>query len=206
MAKKREFVDKNRDVMEGYYDALEACYDLREESSGDVESLKLLRDKINQLIEKDPDFLDPYILLYEVLREEGNPQRAEKLVDDAYERAIALITDKNGNWPDIMEWAYLENRHIIRTILNKAILLWENNDSEGALELFRKLLKTNPGDNVGARYHILAIKMGMTFDEFEGQFNKGGYYDMELVDWFEDNYDDFPEEFDWWEEAIEELE
>ncbi|MFO7968055.1 MAG: hypothetical protein R6U44_10705 [Archaeoglobaceae archaeon] len=207
MAEKTEFVDENRDVMENYYDVLEDYYDLREKGgSGDVESLKLVEDKIWGLIEKDPDFLDPYILLYDILKEEENPQQAEELLDNAYERAVALITDKNGNWPDILEWMHLENRHIIRTILNKAILLWENEDFKNALELFRKLLKTNPGDNVGARHYILAIRMGMTFDEFEDRFDKGGYYDTELMDWFEDNYKDFPDEFGWWEEAVEELE
>lgn len=200
MAEQREFIDEYRDVMGDYYEFCEKC------NSGKIQSIGSLKKQIKQLIDKDPDFLDPYILLYDLLKKEGNPQKAQEVLDDAYERAIHLITDRNGNWPDTLEWINLENRHIIRTILNKAIQLWETSDFEGALDLFRKLLKTNPGDNVGARQFILAIRMGMTFDEFEGRFNKGGYYDMELMDWFEDNYRAFPDEFGWWEEAVKELE
>ncbi len=196
MAKRqREYVDKDHKVMNIYYDLCER-YNGR--------NAKSIKKQLKQLIEKDPDFLDSYLLLYEILQDEGNLSEAEKVLNDAYERALKLITDKKGNWPDILEWGRLRNRHIIRTILNKAIWLWENKKIDNALDLFRKLLKTNPGDNVGARYYILAIRMNMSFEEFENRFNKEGYYDMELSDWFDENYKRFPEEFDWWEKAIEE--
>ena len=63
-------------------------------------------------------------------------------------------------------------------------------------------MKSNPGDNVGARDNILAIRMNMTFNEFEKKFNKGGYYDNKLTDWFAKNYKKYPDEFDWWEKAV----
>jgi len=177
-------------------------YDLCERYDG--RNVKSMKKQLKQLIEQDPDFLDSYILLCEILEGEGNDAEAEKLLDKAYDRAVRLITDKNGNWPDVLEWGWLENRHIIRAILNKAISLWNNNEIDGALDLFRKLLKTNPGDNVGARDYILAIRMNMSFEDFEKRFNKGGFYDMELSDWFDKNYKSFPDEFDWWEKAVEE--
>jgi len=143
-------------------------------------------------------------LLYEILQEEGDLQEAERVLDEAYDRALKLIKDKKGNWPDLLRWGWLENRHIIRTILNKAISLWESKKMMNALDLFRKLLKTNPGDNVGARYYILAIRMDMSLKEFEKRFDRGGYYDNKLVAWFDKNYKNFPDEFDWWEKVIEE--
>ena len=158
---------------------------------------------MKKLIEKDPDFLDSHVLLYQILQDEDNPAETEKILDEAYNRAIKLITDKHGNWPDVLEWGWLENRHIIRAILNKAILLWDKNKTEEALDIFRKLLKTNPGDNVGARDFILAIRMNMTYKEYEKRFNKGGYYDNESADWFNKNYKKFPDEFSWWEKAVE---
>jgi len=195
--KQREYVDKNHRVRETYYD-------LYEEYDGkNAESMKR---QLKQLIEKDPDFLDSYLFLYEILQDDGNFHEAEKVLNEAYGRALKMITDKKGNWPDILEWGLLENRHIIRTIFNKAISLWRNKEIDNALDLFRKLLKTNPGDNVGARDYILAIRMGMSFEKFEERFNKGGYYDMELVKWFDKNYNKFPDEFDWWEKAIKEYE
>jgi len=66
-------------------------------------------------------------------------------------------------------------------------------------------LKTNPGDNVGARDFILAIRMNMSYETFEKRFNKGGYYDTELTEWFEKNYKKYPDEFEWWEKVKEEL-
>ena len=195
MAKKqREYVDKNHNVTDVYYD-------LREKYNGS--NTKSTKRQLKQLIEKDHDFLDSYLLLYEILQDDGNLPEAEKILNDAYERALKLIIDKKGNWPDVLEWGWLENRHIIRTILNKAISLWKNKEIDDALDLFRKLLKTNPGDNVGARDYILAIRMNMSFEEFENRFDRGGYCDKELSDWFDKNYKRFPDEFGWWEKAIE---
>jgi len=142
-------------------------------------------------------------LLYEILNDDGNSAEAEKVLDDVYGRALKLITDRKGNWPDILGWGWLENRHIIRAIFNKAVSLWHHNEVGEALDLLRKLLKTNPMDNVGARDYILAIRMGMSFDEFEGRFNRGGYYDIELTEWFDKNYGRFPEEFGTWEKVVE---
>ena len=137
------------------------------------------------------------------MQDEGNLSEAEKIFNEAYERSLKLIMDKKGNWPDVLEWGWLENRHIIRTILNKAISLWKIGETDGVLNLFRKLLKTNPGDNVGARDYILAIRMNMSFEDFEKRFNKGGYYDTDLSDWFDKNYKRFPDDFDWWEKEVE---
>ena len=193
----REFVDKDHRVMSDFYDICER-YNERNKA--------LVKKELKELIEEDPDFLDPYLFLYQILEDEGDLNRAEKILNEAYRRAIALITDKDGSWPDVLEWGWLENRHIIRTILNKALSLWRNNEIEESLDLFRKLLKTNPNDNIGARFYILAIRMGMSLDDFEDRFNKGGYYDSEMIDWFDRNYKDFLDEFGWWEKAIEEEE
>jgi len=195
--KRREYVDRDHDVMGDYYDLCERY---------NRKTAKTIKKQLKRLIEKDPDFLDSYLLLYQILQDEGDLSEAEKILDDAYERALKLITDKKGNWPDVLEWGWLENRHIIRTILNKAISLWKNGERDNALDLFRKLLKTNPADNVGARHYILAIRMNMSFEKFEKRFNKGGYYDMELMDWFDRNYKKFPDEFGWWETAAENYE
>ncbi|MBM4241073.1 MAG: tetratricopeptide repeat protein [Euryarchaeota archaeon] len=162
-----------------------------------------LKTELEKLIKKDPDFFDSYLTLFQILQSEGRPSEAMELLDEAYRRAINLITDKKGEWPDLLEWGWLENRHIIRTILNKAISLWKAGKTDDALDIFRKLLKSNPGDNVGARNYILAIRMKMSFKKFEKRFNKGGYYDSSLTNWFEKNYRKFPDEFEWWDKATE---
>ena len=189
MAKKlREYEDNYHEVMSKFYDLTEEYND---------RNVTTIKRQLGKLIEKDPDFLDSYLFLYQIYQDEGKLQDAEKLLDEAYNRAIKSITDKKGNWPDIMEWEWLENRHITRTILSKAIALWRDKESDDALEILRKLLRTNPRDNVGARDYILAIRMNMSFEEFEDKFDRGGYYDGELMVWFEKNYKKFPDEFDW---------
>lgn len=194
-AKSREFVDEREhgEVMDAYYGITESY------TGENTEEVKL---KLKKLIEKDPYFLDPYLLLMEILNEEENFEQGEEVLNLAYQKAMELILDKDRNWPDILEWGWLENRHIIRTIVNKALFLWAQGENEKALELLRKLLKTNPNDNVGARDYILAIRMGLSFDDFEDRFDRGGFYDSELSDWFQENYKKFPDEFDWWEKDL----
>lgn len=192
--KKRVYIDKEHEVMTYFYDLCEICND---------ETVDFVKKELRKLIEKDPDFLDSYLFLYEILVEEGSEEGAEELLNEAYERAIKMITDEKGNWSDVLEWDVLENRHIIRAILNKALYEWDKGNEDKAIDLFRKLLKTNPCDNVGARFYILAIRMHLSLDEFQKRFDKGGYYDDKLNEWFYENYHKFPDEFADWEKEIE---
>ena len=166
--RKITFVDKDHEVSTAYYDLLEKSKRLND---------KGMKKELRALIEQDPDFLDSYTMLYEILQDEGSFSKAEDIIGEAYQRAIKIITDKNGDWPHEMFWGYLENRHIIRAIQNRALSFWAQGKTEDALDILRRLLKSNPGDNVGARDFILAIRMDMSFEEFERRFDKGGYYD-----------------------------
>ena len=197
MTNLREYVDRDHEVMDTYYD-------LCERYTG--RNAKTIKKQLEELIKRDPDFLDSYIFLYRILFRENKAKEAKKVLNEAYERAVKLITDENGNWPDILEWGWLENRHIIRAILNKGVLSWGSNDTECAITIFRNLLKTNPCDNPGVRFYILAIRMGISFRKFEKRFNRGGFYHQDLLEWFEENYQKFPDEFGWWEKAVEEYE
>ena len=125
-------------------------------------------------------------------------EAGEALLGAAYQRALRRVADADGTWPKSLEWGWMENRHIIRTFLNQAIALWEERRTDKALDLFRKLLRANPNDNAGARDYILAIRLGLTFAGFETKFaSQFGYDGMKLVDWFDRNSKQFPEEFDW---------
>ncbi len=193
----REFIDRDHNVANAYYA-------LRERFNG--RNMAFIKREAKKLIEQDPDFLDSYILLYEMLEEQVNFKESDEILDEAYKRALALITDEEGNWPDLLEWGWLENRHIIRTLLNKAISFWRHKQNENALDLFRNLLKASPTDQSGARNFILAIRMGFSYNEFWRRFDKGGYFDEELPDWFEEHCKKFPDEFEGWEEVINEVE
>tara|TARA_B100000508_G_scaffold140288_1_gene140822 strand:+ start:1751 stop:2320 length:570 start_codon:yes stop_codon:yes gene_type:complete len=184
----REFVDENRDIAIKYYDL---CDIDRSTKKG----LDFVKSELKNLIKEDPYFLDSYSDYYQVLIDQGDLVEARKVINTGYKNAMYLILDSSGNWPDSLEWGWIENRHIIRLLINKSIDEWSSNNEDIALELFRKLLKTNPRDNGGVRFYMLAILMGLSFDDYEEQFNKGGYYDDSSWNWFNKNYKKFASEF-----------
>lgn len=59
-SKPREFIDKDHPVMEEYYELIDRY------GESDPKSLKT---QVRKLIEQDPDFLDPYIILFEILQD-----------------------------------------------------------------------------------------------------------------------------------------
>lgn len=190
-----EFLDKGCSEMDTYYD-------LMDNPKIKVTTIKM---EMGKLITKNPDFYDSYLLLANILRSERKEQQARELLFTAYQRAVQRIVDKEGNFPKRIEWGWLENRHLIRAIESGAFELWEQNKNEEALEIFRKLLKSNPNDNIGARYDILALRLGLDSD-FEQTFivkDNPDYLDaMKEINWFYANCKKFPEEFDWWEKAV----
>lgn len=191
-----EFIDDDHPEMSAFYE-LSQRY-------GRQGPTPAMRKSLEQMIARDPDFYDPYLMLRDLLHREGETAEGDALLDEAYRRALARITDAEGNWPRALEWGWLENRHILRTLLNQAIALWNAGDTDGALDLFRKLLRSNPNDNVGARNYILALRLNMTFDTFEARFaSEYGYDALKLLDWFDENSKRFPEEFDAWKQAVD---
>ena len=144
-------------------------------------SPRRLKSEMKKLIEIDPLFLDPYLVVADILMAEGKEKEAKALLKNAYEKAMRRIVDKDGNWPKVMGWGWLDNRHLIRAIERWARELWFDGKTTEALEIFRNLLKTNPNDNIGARHCILAIRMGLGPD-FEDRFLVGpGFIDADNV-------------------------
>lgn len=190
-----EYVDIDHEVSEIFYELL----DIYEE--GNVDEIK---SKLNQLIEEDPYFLDSYLLMYEILMNEDKEEEAIKYLDNAYNKAVETITI-GDKWPYRLEWDWIENRHIIRAILNKGIYLWANGKENEAIEIFRRLLKMNPADQIGARFYILAIRKGISFEDFEERFSKDGEYGDSLFQWFNENYQQYMDEFKEWDDEMRAL-
>jgi len=186
-----EFIDIDRfEISEEYYEFLEDPV-----ADDYKKSEKILKNMIKQ----DPYFFDPYTVLHEYYLNENKAQQAFNLMLEGYQKAKELI-EKNGKFPNSLKWGFIENRHIIRVIFNFAILLWSSNKKNDALEILQKLLKSNPDDNVGARFSILAILKGFKSQEdLEKQFDEGdGYIDWESQEkWFIDNYRKYKEFAKW---------
>lgn len=184
----REFVDINREVMDEFFDIMDV-----DTFQGSLDEVKR---SLKKLILKDPCFLDPYKALAEIYLEEDLGDQSDKIMDRAYAMAMDLILDEKGNWPDRLHWGYIENRHIIRTISEKGIILWLKGENTIALDLFRRLLTTNPNDNPGVRYYMLAILMGIDFPEFMEMNSDEDYVNSDIDHWFQENHTKFPGEFD----------
>ena len=191
MAEEREFIDEQEHPGFDRYRALVEAFHGNETDA--------FVDDLRALIEEDPFYLDPYLLTVEFLEELELHDEAAYMLEKAYQRAVDLVTAEDGNWPDKLRWGFVENRHIIRTLVSKAVFYWKSDQNEEALELFGRLLKMNPNDNAGNRYFILGILTGMSFQEFTDRFDKGGYYDNEIDEWFNDHYTKFPDELGGWD-------
>lgn len=193
----REFIDKEHSIIEDYYNIMDRY-------TG--KNTPFIIPKLKKLIDIDPFFFDAYTSLVDLFYSINQFEKGDIIINQAFEKALKRIVDKKGNWPDRLEWGWLENRHIIRAILNQAILYWKCEKTNDALGLLRKLLRSNPNDNVGARFYILGIRKNISFIDFELRFNKNGFYDTDLPEWFDANYKSYPDEFERWDKEMEKLE
>ena len=188
-----EFIDKDRfKVNEMYWEFIE---------SEDAEHIEKSISILKNIIKKDPDYFDPYITLHEYYLENAEPDKAIVVLVEGYDRAMDLIM-LDGEFPDELLWGFLENRHIVRMIFNYALLMWRLEDTERAVSLMLQLLRSNPGDNIGARYYIVAILEGFESEEaFEAGFMEDGeeYIDWQKQEeWFQEKIVKHKRVLGWW--------
>ena len=186
-----EFIDKDRfEVNEMYWEFIESP-----EAEDLQKSIKILR----QIIKKDPNYFDPYITLHEYYLESDKSENAFDILSKGYELSMKLIVRK-GKFPDSLPWGFIENRHIIRMLFNFAMALWFLGERKQAVDLMLLLLHSNPGDNIGARYSIVAILEGYASQEdFEEEFSDGEYLDWEKQEkWFSEKAQKHMNLLGWW--------
>jgi hypothetical protein len=187
-----EFMDKDRTVMDEYYEVTERFQ---------AQQISLIETKqaLSRLIETDKYFLDSYLYLAQIEYDEENYEKYSRLVWDAYLKAMHLVANANGDYPKSLPWSWIENRHIIRALCNFALLQWKQDNIRLSLEIYRKLLASNLNDNIGARYSILAIRLGYG-PEYEVLFLPDsvpvyGLDAKKMNAWFDTNAPKFPNEF-----------
>jgi len=191
-----EFIDKDRfEVNEMYWNFLDS------EVAGD--SKKSIK-KLKEIIKKDPNFFDPYINLHEYYFSENKTKEAFEILTEGFNRAMKLIHNKE-RFPDELIWGFMENRHIIRIIFAYATLVWLAGDSKKALAIMLQLLKSNPNDNIGARYYIVAILENYACAEdldemFEEKFKMDAF---KIEDWFHKKSQRHQNILGWWFELEE---
>ncbi|QSZ43200.1 hypothetical protein GJV85_13580 (plasmid) [Sulfurimonas aquatica] len=189
-----EFIDEDRfQVNEMYFEFLESP--VQDDIKQSIKSLK-------SMIKKDANFFDPYITLHEYYLMDRDFKSAINIIELGFKKAIDLI-DNDGRFPDVLNWGFIENRHIIRMIFNFAMFVWANDeDKEIALNIFMELLKSNHNDNIGARYSIVAILEGFNSqEEYEEQFESENGMGLEyeaLEKWFYESAQKHLDVIGWW--------
>ena len=189
-----EFNDQDR------YEATEAYWNFLESKAADDPKKSIT--ELKKIIEKDPDFYDPYISLYEYYMDVGNARRAFETMQKGYKRAMRRLAPQ-GVFPDRLSWYHVENRHIIRILFNTATMFWATGMTLNALSILMQLLYSNTDDNIGARYAIVALLEGHeTYEGFEKKFDLGQGVDIVSLDnWFNTHAIMHKEFIGWWLES-----
>ena len=187
-----EFIDKDRFVVnEMYWEFIE---------SEDADNIEKSIKRLKAIIKKDPNYFDPYITLHDYYLYANRSKDAYEILYQGYIRAMKLIV-KNNKFPDRLLWGFIENRHIIRILFNFATTLWLSN-KKSALSILLKLLRSNPEDNIGARYSIVGILEGFKSQEHLEEcfvFKDGEYIDWQKQEeWFSKNAPKYKDVLGWW--------
>ena len=184
------FIDERKHpYWERYFNCVEAWHE---------EKPSVLLKRLDRLIELDPDYLHPYNLKANILEEKDRMEDAEECRNEAYRRALKMIVTPAGKWPDKMEWAWTENRHIMQALEEYGMMHWERGNIEQALHVFRQLFRMNPNDNQGIRFFILTIRMGISFHDYRTKILPN---EQDLMLWnsdFTKYAKEYPDDFDVW--------
>ncbi len=149
-----------------YYEAMDMA------NAGEYKTaIKLLQ----VAIKIDPEFVDAYVGLTAVYRDMGNLKKEKECADIGFE----LTKKQFPKWPSEMPWGMIENRAFMRSICDKAMTAQISGDQKTAEELYRLLLKMNPGDNQGIRYLIAGMLEGISPDDVDKMTDEGN----EKQDW-----------------------
>lgn len=152
---------KREKISDYYYDAMEAvnCRDY-------TYAIKLLK----KAIDMDKHYVEAYVGLVIAYERKGDKGMAKKYADIAFKETMRIFP----RWPKTMRWGVIENRQYMRAIHLKASLDLELlNDKKQAEELYRLLLKMNPGDNQGVRYLLAGMYVGLSGEDIDRMTDEG---------------------------------
>ena len=104
-------------------------------------------------LQADPDAFDGYVILGHVL-----DTQVEKiaLLREGVRRGKIYFREEIKQPSQSNLWYHKDGRPFMRAINNLALLLWENDDQEDAVEHASLMLRLNKNDNLGSRYLLLA--------------------------------------------------
>ena len=171
----RVYIDQDRPESAQYHALMEKM--------GTV-PLSELQEQLEDMVDEYPDYLDPYNTLYAIYQNQEDFKSADTILNRAYNRAHLLILDAKENWPDEMLWEEANNQHILRTVFNKALDFWMDDNRGDSLVALEALLKMNAKDEIGVRFYHLAVKNKFTYEAFMKRFLKDGVLDPSIEEWY----------------------
>ena len=69
----------------------------------------------------------------------------------------------------VLPWGLIDNRPFLRCVHGAGLCAWRLGDVRTAKAIFTKMQWLNPSDNQGARFNLVAVEAGKTWDEMEGE-------------------------------------
>ena len=122
-------------------------------------------------IEIDSTYADGYNHLANIAWRKGDRKQAEGL----YRKALEFAEPEVKDIPKGEFWGILESRPYMRALHGLGLTAWKQGSLEGAIGIFKQMLKLNPNDNQGVRYLMGPIyhQMG-NLEEAAGWYERNG--------------------------------
>ena len=154
--------EKNKERVQDdyYYDAMDAA------NEGDFERAGRL---LHEALKLDEHNVQTHVGLANVYGMAKEKEKGRQHIVKAYEETAKQFP----KWPKQMEWGFLENRRFLRAIQWRAEMYIDEGEREKGVELYRQLLRMNPGDNQGVRYVLAGLYAGINGDEVNQMFDEG---------------------------------
>ena len=137
---------------------LEQAQEVMYQAWGETNPRKRVR-LAKKALKISPDCADAYVLLAEDTAKSAAQAR------DIYQQGVEAGERALG--PDSFKehkgdfWGMIESRPYMRALFGLAECEWQLGERQHAVELYRRALELNPGDNQGVRYQLLAALIAL---------------------------------------------
>ena len=122
---------------------------------------------------------DAYISLMELYFKNNEFNKGIDIIKVGYN--TLLKNEFDNKFPKKLNYYEIGNRSIYRLIYNYADMLWIIDENDKAMDIFKKLLKINPSDNIGVRYAICGMLEGYSCSNH--LWNENGQI---IPNWYDD--------------------
>ena len=162
VAKISNWKTEEKDEADFYYAAMEHLDGTKKSAK---EAVKILFEALKL----NPDCVQTHVGFACAYGESGDKTKAREHIKKAFEET----KKKFQKWPKELPWGVIENRAYLRAIQWMADEYADCDEKEKAEELYKFLLKLNPGDNQGVRYTLSGLYAGISGEEINDMFDEG---------------------------------